>query len=415
MSLLFEGRHIEFEPGETIAEALLRAGVTAFSRGPKYHRPRGPFCLSDTCAQCHMRVGGEPNVSTCTTPAADGLEVERQNVVGSGDLDLLRAVDFLYPEGLDHHHLMTRFKLLGSATQLVARRLAGVGKVPTADAVVPDVLARREQVVVVGAGRSGLAAAAELVRAGARPLVLEARPQVGGRAADGFGPNVSVVDVGELALGTRVLGMYPEGQGCQLIAKGPTALWQIVARRVIVATGGIERPLLFEGNDLPGVFAGRAFTRLRKPPGKRAVIVAAHADALRVAELIAAKGLEVAAILDGVGALSSKLFPVIAAQPIQVTGRSKVSALRYQRSDGVEAQLKCDVVLVVAPLAPAFELAAEAGVKAELGAAGFSLVVNESGATSVPWLHAAGSVTGHRASGASAGAAVAHCRLADRL
>ncbi len=74
----FDGDTVEARAGDTVAAALLRAGHLTFSRSPKYHRPRGPFCLAGTCAQCHLRIDGEPNVASCETPVHEGQRIERQ-------------------------------------------------------------------------------------------------------------------------------------------------------------------------------------------------------------------------------------------------------------------------------------------------------------------------------------------------
>src|SRR4051812_47967135 len=89
-----EGEPIPAREGEPIAAALLAAGVDVFSRSIKYHRARGPYCLSARCSHCLMRVDGEPNVFTCVTPARDGMRVERQNAFPSAEVDVFHAVDW---------------------------------------------------------------------------------------------------------------------------------------------------------------------------------------------------------------------------------------------------------------------------------------------------------------------------------
>src|SRR6266404_4987748 len=120
--IYLDGEAIDAAPGDTVAAALLRAGVTTFTRSIKYHRPRGPFCLAGSCGQCLMRVAG--------VPTADGMRCERQNAPLGVERDLFRAADFLFHEGLDHHHLLTGSRLLGRVALEVARRLAGLGELP---------------------------------------------------------------------------------------------------------------------------------------------------------------------------------------------------------------------------------------------------------------------------------------------
>src|SRR5437588_2188290 len=168
-----DGAPIEAQAEDTVAAALLRAGVTTFTRSIKYHRPRGPFCLQGSCGQCLMRIDGLPSALACRVPAQEGMACERQNApLGMVNADVFRAADFLFPEGLDHHHLLTGSRVLGRVALEVARRLAGLGQLPDgAQAPLPGAL-REEQVVVVGGGPAGISAALAAARRGARVLLL---------------------------------------------------------------------------------------------------------------------------------------------------------------------------------------------------------------------------------------------------
>src|SRR5256886_17269599 len=128
--IYLDGEAIDAAPGDTVAAALLRAGVTTFTRSIKYHRPRGPFCLSGSCGQCLMRVDGVPSLPACRVRLREGMRCARQNAPLGAEADLLRAADFLFPEGLDHHHLLVGSRLLGRVALEGARRLAGLGQLP---------------------------------------------------------------------------------------------------------------------------------------------------------------------------------------------------------------------------------------------------------------------------------------------
>src|SRR3954453_2931676 len=177
--IYLDGEAIDAAPGDTVAAALLRAGVTTFTRSIKYHRPRGPFCLAGSCGQCLMRVDGVPSLPACRVKAQEGMACERQNGPLGVEKDLFRAADFLFADGLDHHHLLTGSRLLGRVALEVARRLAGLGELPEAVRLPVTGEVRVAGLVIVGAGPAGLAAARA---AGARALVLEREPRVG-RAA----------------------------------------------------------------------------------------------------------------------------------------------------------------------------------------------------------------------------------------
>jgi len=130
LSFSLDGDRLEGRQGDTVASALLRQGVTTFTRSIKYHRPRGPFCLSGSCGQCLLRVDGVPSLPACRVPLREGMRCARQNAPLGADADVLRAADFLFPEKLDHHHLLVGSRLLGRVALEVARRLAGLGQLP---------------------------------------------------------------------------------------------------------------------------------------------------------------------------------------------------------------------------------------------------------------------------------------------
>src|SRR5262249_39442082 len=102
----FDDDPIVAERGEPIAFALIASGRVALSRSPKLHRPHGPYCLRGGCDGCLVRIDGEPNVMSCMRPCRGGESVSTQNVLGSRKVDLMRATDWFFPRGLDHHHLL---------------------------------------------------------------------------------------------------------------------------------------------------------------------------------------------------------------------------------------------------------------------------------------------------------------------
>src|SRR5712664_4786315 len=293
--IYLDGDPIDAAPGDTVAAALLRARITTFTRSIKYHRPRGPFCLAGSCGQCLMRVDGIPSLPACRVPAAEGMRCERQNApLGLIDRDLFRASDFLFPEGLDHHHLMTGSRLLGRVALEVARRLAGLGELP---ARVPAPVAgelRMVELAIVGGGPAGLAAARA---AGARALLIEREARTGGaELLFGTEPQHGKGNAG-LLLDAECVGLYANdttvpGNALLAVRQGDRIL-AIVAGRVIVATGGVSQPLPFPGVDRPGVYAARGLLGLSAGVGRKLAVVGDGDEQQRCAEALSKRGYDV--------------------------------------------------------------------------------------------------------------------------
>lgn len=389
-----DGEAVEAREGDTVAAALLRARITTFTRSIKYHRPRGPFCLQGSCGQCLMRVDGVPSLPACRVRAREGMRCERQNApFGLIDRDLFRATDFLFPEGLDHHHLLTGSRVLGRVALEVARRLAGLGELP--DRVRAPIAAqvRRAALVVVGAGPAGIAAARSAAQAGAAVLLVERDERPGGAALlglDGAGPDAAWVAEqvrafpGELLLGAECIGLYPDDSargGKALVAlRLEERLVVVVAERVVLANGGASQPLPFAGVDRPGVHAARGLLALHAQCGVRVgdrLVVAGEGEELPgCAAALERAGYEVV-VLEGL--------------PSRALGNPVRAVERANRE-----RIRCDAVAIAVSPAPLHELGSAAGAVARWAPElhGFPLEVDADGRTAVSWLFAAGRVAG---------------------
>jgi sarcosine oxidase subunit alpha len=397
----FDGDAVPARRGEPVAAALLAAGRVVLSRSAKYHRPRGAFCLASSCAGCLVRVDGLPSQRACRTPCRDGLAVETQNAIPGARHDLLGAIDVVTPRGLDHHHLATFGLAANRAAIALSRRLAGVGRLPDAAALgVPGggpVPEERVDVLVVGAGPAGLAAAEALAEAGRRILLADEAPAPGGRLRAKLEP-AGAPDLawagrvlarvaaagGEAAIGSAVVGLWHDG-GTPLalveVTGPPRGLRLVRAGRVVLCPGGHPQPLEAPGGDRPGVLAGRgvaaALAEHGVVPGARAAVLGEGPEAAALADRLAGAGMAV----ERVGA----------AQGGRVVGCSRIRALALPGR-----RIRCDTLAVAAPPAPATELARVLGasIAFDAGIGAFAVRAAADGATEVPGLFAAGEITG---------------------
>ena len=366
--ILVDGKQVAARRGESVTSALLAAGRPLLSRSAKYHRPRGPFCLSSSCAACLVRVDGEPNVRACETPCRDGLTVESQNALGNAAHDLLRAIDLFAPGGIDHHHVGTWSQLASRVTVKASRQLAGLGQMPgTVPPAFPPVVEERFDALVVGAGPAGLGAAEALARAGRRVLLVEKEGTLGGRLRcrlelPGDPPLAWVGQVaetvrsagGEVAPGAVALGLWPDPGGARAAVSQrgePPRLRLVRAARVILASGTWAQPPLFERNDLPGIYGARgllvALAEDGVVPGERAAVLGAGPEAEATAARLQAAGMRV---------------ELVASEVARGRGGRRLAALELV--DG--RTLRCDTLAVATPRMPAAELAREVGAALEL-------------------------------------------------
>ncbi len=367
----FQGKQIEAFAGDTFGSALYASGRTLLSRSFKYHRPRGILCCRGHCANCMMTVDGVPNVRVCETPVRDGAKVDGQNVIGSLDRDLFSVVDKLggpfTPVGF-YYRTMIRPRRLWPLYEKFLRNAAGLGKVPEHD---PhhryDVEHREARVLVVGGGRAGREAAAAHAAAGPGVVLVDELPELTLEL-----PGVEVLAPAR-AIGIWEGGLVPVEQGNLML--------RFRAEQIVVATGTIDQPLVFPGNDLVGVMLPGAVERLVEryavKPGERAVVIAVDGAAERARAALDQAGIEVVSTVS----LSSGRAPTLAAE-----GRK--GRVRSVTVDG--RTVECDLVVMSGGRQPAYSLLAMAGAKVEYDAARGVLVP-----TAIPdGITAAGSVTG---------------------
>jgi sarcosine oxidase subunit alpha len=364
-TFLFEGETIEARPGDTVASALYRAGRRVFTRSFKYHRPRGLLCVAGKCPNCMMNVDGAPNVRACITPACAGMAVRHQNAYPSLDHDWLAAVqrfDWLMPVGW-YYKSMTHEWSWHVAESFI-RKAAGLGVAPEPGKGSKDYehAWMHAEAAVIGGGPAGMQAALELGRSGAKVVLVDDQPQLGGHlryckssGADPAGTIAELRSMPSVEIISRAycFGLY-EGNLLGVLQANPHAgaierLIHLRAKRVVVAAGAYEVPFTFENNDLPGVMLSTGVQRLIHlhgiKPGSRAVIVAGGDQADRVAEDLRGVGVEVVSV-------------VVPGEVLSTVGSHHVTGLRTRNDE-----FSCDLLVLCGQRVPDAGLLHQAGGK----------------------------------------------------
>jgi sarcosine oxidase subunit alpha len=303
---------------------------------------------------------------TCRVPAKEGMRIESQNVVGSRDTDLLRLTDWFFPRGMNHHELLTGLPGASRVIQTLARRVAGLGRLPQQGA--PPTAARRREVdaLVVGAGPAGMATALELVRCGRRVEVVDddltwggsARAR-GGRARRGGEPLLQAVrqavSASRLAVRSRTTaaGVY----GDDVLVVDEEGIEVITSKTLVLAPGAHDGVLAFEGNDVPGVMSARAGCRLlgHGVTAGRRVVVAVESGAGPFGEAYAE---------------THPAATLVRGSPSRVRGSARPTGVSIATEKG-EVRFRCDALLVEGRRAPAYEICVQGGADVVHEDAGF--------------------------------------------
>jgi sarcosine oxidase subunit alpha len=360
-------------PGDTLGSAMYAAGHRLFSRSFKYHRPRGLLCCSGHCPNCLMTVDGVPNVRVCVEPIRAGAVVRSQNVLGSLNRDLLSITDKLggpfTPVGF-YYRTMIRPRRMWPLYERFLRGVAGLGKLDERAGHTRryDVEHRRARVLVVGGGRAGRAAAVAAASAGDGVVLVDENARAAQLQLDG----VEVLAPAR-ALGIWEGGLVPVDQG--------TVLYRYRAERIVVATGSLEQPLVFPGNDLVGVVLPEAVRRLIRDfaikPGERAVVIGADDRDLEVVDDLREAGVAIARVVD------LRQGPLA-----RIEARGRKGRVRRVLLD--DHAVECDLLVTSAGRQPAYSLLAQVGGRVDYDPVRAIFVP-----TGLPdGLEAAGSVTG---------------------
>ncbi len=330
----FNGKRFKGFKGDTLASALLANDQMLMGRSFKYHRPRGVVGSGAEEPNALMNLGEdhrfEPNARATTTEVFEGLTAKSQNHFPSLEFDVGVANNYLskfLTAGFYYKMFIHPRPFWKHIYEPFIRRSAGLGKAPK------DVDQDRYEhfyhfcdVMVVGGGIAGLQAALAAAQSGVRVLLVEQTAHWGGRAPvdgaeidgtpaqdwiDAAVEKLSQMDNVVMRLRTMGAGVYDHGYalGYERIADHTPGdgrprhrLWRVRVGQIITATGAIERPLSFAGNDIPGVMLAGAVRDFvvnhGVSIGDRTVVVTNNDDAYRTAIVMKEAGLEVPAIID---------------------------------------------------------------------------------------------------------------------
>ena len=394
----FDGKSYQGFAGDSLASALLANNVQLFGRSFKYHRPRGLLGAGSEEPNALISVTRgpgrfTPNLRATQIELYDGLTTTSQNRWPSLRFDFGAINDRLgmfFPAGFYNKTFMWPRSFWEKLYEPAIRRMAGLGSPPTE--IDPDHYAATYahcDLLIIGAGPAGIDAALEAAGTKQRVILIDEQDEAGGGAlsdpalwpwldrslkALSDAPNVTVLTR------TTAFGYFHDNfigaverltDHLTNTGHGPREkLWRIRAGEVVLAQGAIERPLVFDGNDTPGVMlasAAKTFAlRYGVAVGRSVVLMASHDSGWRDALALAKAGVGVAAIIDVRDTVSADVQAEAATHGIAVhlghsiigvSGRHAVQAVEVAANDGTNRKtIACDAVLMAGGWTPTLHL-----------------------------------------------------------
>ncbi|AFK23247.1 FAD-dependent oxidoreductase [Pyrococcus sp. ST04] len=360
VTIYYNGKPIKAYEGETIAAALHAAGIKVLNTSRVKKRPRGLFCAIGKCSSCLMTVNGIPNVRTCITLVEDGMRIEENKPVlpkneGSNNGKHARKVD--------------------------------------------------ADIVIIGGGPAGLMAAISAHDVGAKVVLIDENPILGGQLVKQthkfFGKREQFAGVRgikiarileeevkkrgiEVFLETSAVGIFQEGDKKLVVGvRREKELIEFYGKAVIVATGAMEKAIPFENNDLPGIYGAGAIQTLMNTygikPGEKALIVGAGNVGLILAYQLLQAGVDVKAIVEAMPKIGGYFVhaakvrrlgvPILTRHTIlRADGKDRVEKAvvvqideKWQPIPGTEKEYDVDLIAIAVGLRPSIELLQQAG------------------------------------------------------
>ncbi|WP_119388015.1 sarcosine oxidase subunit alpha family protein [Taklimakanibacter lacteus] len=400
LNFTFDGKSFTGHAGDTLASALIANGVHLMGRSFKYHRPRGVIAsgAAEPNALVELREGGRKEANTRATVIElyDGLAARSQNRWPSLNFDI-GAINSLaasvFVAGFYYKTFMWPKSFWEKIYEPLIRRAAGLGAAThEAD---PDKYEKSYghcDLLVIGSGPAGLSAALTAARAGARVILLDEGSRLGGsllseneEIAGGSGYDWAQAAIAELASlanvtlmpRTTAFGFYDgnvfgalERVNDHVLEPSPyeprLRYWKIMARKAVLAAGAEERPIVFGGNDVPGVMLASAMrtfaNRYAAAAGKSVVVFTSNDSGYRTARDLKAKGVHVEVIVD-----SRKEASADAAGIPVLKGRTVADATPGKIVSGVELSdhmhIACDALAMSGGWSPVVNLMCHKGAK----------------------------------------------------
>ncbi len=311
----FEGQEYKGYEGDTITSALLAAGVKVLGRSFKYHRPRGVLSLANHDINALVTDGMDTNIRADVVTLSNGMQLKAVNTDGGVIKDKSKYIDSispLLPVGF-YYKAFHKPASLFPFWEKVIRKAAGLGIV---NFNYPRINKRKLNafcdVLVIGAGPSGLSAAISAAENGLEVILVDENQQLGGSLTYDYAgeeaaqkvlsdlvKRVSASSNIKVYAGAYAAGYYQDHMVPVVAADGIT---KVRAKAVIAATGAFEQPPVFHNNDLPGVMLGSAAQRMMHrygvKPFKTGLVFTANAHGYRVALDLLKAGVNVSAIVD---------------------------------------------------------------------------------------------------------------------
>ena len=378
----FEGRTYTGFEGDSVASALWASDVSVLGHSFKYHRPRGLLSAANHDVNALMQADGIPNVRADATPLSAGMDLRAVNTFGTLERDAGRFLGWFarfLPVGF--YYKAFHSKRLFPLWERMFRAMTGLGRV---DFAAPRLRTPKRyafcDVLVVGGGPSGMAAALAAADQGAEVALVDENARLGG-STHGASEQVEQVLAHpriRVFTDTYAAGYYAD-HWVPLVE--PDRITKMRARAVVVAAGAYEQPAVFRNNDLPGIMLASAAQRLIRrwavKPAQRVVVLAANADAYHALQDFIEAGIEVAAVVDLRDAvpgdqqslLVERGIPLHAghavAEALPAKGGKRVTGVRIAPMGSLApaAEIACDGVFMSVGWAPAAPLLYPAGTK----------------------------------------------------